>query len=83
MTKRKKKRIRFSLESKKIIAAYQGQIGRYGVIICKNCGRVFPLDIMEVHHIKPISKGGTDEPSNLILLCPSCNRRLGARKGRK
>jgi predicted restriction endonuclease len=25
----------------------------------------------EIHHIKPISKGGTDTPDNLILLCPN------------
>jgi len=73
--KKNKTRLRWSLEDKKIIAQYQNQIDIFGQIRCKICGRSFPIDIMEVDHIKPISKGGTDQPSNLRLLCPTCNRR--------
>lgn len=28
----------------------------------------------EVHHIVPISQGGTEESDNLILLCPNCHK---------
>lgn len=32
-----------------------------------------------VDHVIPIAKGGTHWPHNLQLLCPTCNRRKGAR----
>ena len=83
MTRRKRKsrkpRTRFSIEDKKAIAQIQGQIGLFG-IVCKRCGREFPIDIMQVDHIIPVSKGGTDRPTNLQLLCPTCNLRKGAKK---
>lgn len=33
------------------------------------------LDNPEVHHIEPRSEGGPNEPSNLIVLCPTCHRK--------
>jgi|GEM_PF-3286127 len=78
-----KPRLRWTLEDKRIIAEYQGQFDIFGQVICKMCGRSFPIDVMEVDHIKPISKGGTDKPSNLQLLCPVCNRKKGAKKSKK
>ena len=30
-------------------------------------------DVLVVHHIKPRCKGGTDEVSNLLLICPNCH----------
>jgi len=72
-------RTRFSNKDKRIIAQYQGQVGIFG-IICKRCGRSFPIDIMEVDHIVPVSKGGKDNPANLRLLCPTCNRKKSAKR---
>ncbi|MBX3002115.1 MAG: HNH endonuclease [Caldilineaceae bacterium] len=34
---------------------------------------------LEIEHIVPISKGGSDEESNLWLACPLCNRHKGNR----
>lgn len=42
-------------------------------------GREFPMDIFEIDHIRPRSKGGSDTDENLQLLCPTCNRRKGSK----
>ena len=47
--------------------------------VCNGCGQNFPIKIMEVDHIIAISKGGTDHPENLQMLCSSCNRIKGNR----
>ena len=44
---------------------------------CNGCGVKFPARNMTVDHIKPFSKGGSDKPSNLQLLCNSCNSMKG------
>ncbi len=44
---------------------------------CNGCGTKFPLRNLTVDHIKPFSKGGSDKPSNLQLLCGSCNSAKG------
>ena len=77
--KTRKPRTQFSKKDKMIIARYQGQEGLFG-IVCKGCGRSFPMDIMQVDHIVPVSRGGKDNPSNLRLLCPTCNRRKGTKR---
>ena len=41
---------------------------------CQDCGRVWKDgDVFNIHHIVPVSKGGGDEHSNLILLCKPCH----------
>ena len=40
---------------------------------CRGCGARAPDVELEVDHIIPISKGGTDELSNLKTLCKDCN----------
>ena len=42
-------------------------------------GRVLDLDLFEIDHIVPRSKGGVDFDDNLQLLCPTCNRKKGSR----
>lgn len=37
---------------------------------CKKKGRQF-----EIHHITPISMGGKNIHTNLILLCPDCHKK--------
>ena len=52
---------------------------------CQDCGKfmavrneydiAIPVDNgIEVHHIKPVSEGGGDEPSNLVCLCHECHQ---------
>lgn len=47
---------------------------------CQACGAT-PQDgvTLEIDHIQPIAKGGTDDPSNLQVLCRECNAGKGAR----
>lgn len=44
---------------------------------CQYCGRRTPEVILEVDHIIPKAKGGTDEIENLITSCFECNRGKG------
>jgi len=41
---------------------------------CAYCGKTPPEAILEVDHIKPKSKKGTDDINNLITACFDCNR---------
>jgi len=47
--------------------------------VCKGCNTHFPFKIMEVDHILPSSKGGTDHIDNLQLLCTACNKSKGSK----
>lgn len=41
---------------------------------CQYCGKSAPDVVLEVDHIKPISKGGSNEMINLVTACFDCNR---------
>ena len=41
---------------------------------CAYCDRVFEIDYLEIDHIVPQSKGGSDDEENLVKSCPECNR---------
>ncbi len=47
--------------------------------VCIGCETHFPFRVMEVDHILPRSRGGTDHADNLQLLCSGCNRSKGGR----
>ena len=40
---------------------------------CNGCEVLFPFRNMTIDHIRPRSRGGTDDPDNLQLLCGACN----------
>ena len=40
---------------------------------CQYCGRSAPEVVLEVDHIVPASKGGTNDKRNLITACRECN----------
>lgn len=56
-------------DKKHLYAAQKGK--------CNGCGAKFPLRNMTVDHIRPLSRGGSDRPSNLQLLCGACNSAKG------
>ncbi len=45
---------------------------------CKSEGR-YTL-ATEIHHIKPLAEGGTNDLDNLMSLCRSCHAKIHARK---
>lgn len=46
---------------------------------CRKYNRLTPAE--EVHHIRPLSKGGTHAEENLMSLCTSCHSEITARMG--
>jgi hypothetical protein len=47
---------------------------------CQYCGASAPEVILEIDHIKPVSKGGKNDIVNLITSCFDCNRGKGNRE---
>ncbi|MFX5176317.1 HNH endonuclease, partial [Acinetobacter baumannii] len=48
---------------------------------CECCGSLAPFSrrrdgspYLEVHHKRPLSKGGDDTVENAVALCPNCHR---------
>lgn len=44
---------------------------------CACCGKVLTTKTMTMDHIIPISRGGKNEPENLVALCEECNKKKG------
>ena len=40
---------------------------------CQYCGASAPDVILEIDHIRPVSKGGTNDILNLVTACRDCN----------
>jgi len=47
--------------------------------VCRKYGKL--VRATEVHHIKPISEGGSNDYHNLISLCHSCHTKAHAQRG--
>lgn len=60
-------------EQKKIAARLRFKILQKYNFTCQYCGAKAPEVRLHVEHIKPISKGGASEESNLIVACADCN----------
>jgi len=49
--------------------------------ICEGCGAPAPFKtpqgepFLEIHHVRTLADGGTDETTNAVALCPNCHRR--------
>lgn len=47
---------------------------------CQYCGKSAPEVTLQIDHIKPVSKGGTNTIMNLITACADCNYGKGAKQ---
>lgn len=45
-------------------------------MICQMCKTFLESSVLQVHHIIPVSDGGTDDKKNLILLCYHCHTKV-------
>lgn len=48
-----------------------------GKVMCFVCGKSVSKEDATLEHIKPVSKGGTDEMSNLSISHMQCNSKRG------
>jgi len=46
---------------------------------CQYCGERFSAKELTLDHVDPKSKGGSNDPRNLVTACKRCNNRKGAR----
>lgn len=50
--------------------------------LCEECKRSGKLTVSEeVHHILPLSEGGSNREDNLMALCKSCHSKIHAKRG--
>ena len=54
------------------------EIFKRDLFTCQYCGSTPPGVVLEVDHIKPVSKGGDNNTDNLLTSCFDCNRGKGA-----
>jgi hypothetical protein len=62
------------MKRKSISKKLRFEIFKKNNFTCQYCGKSSPDIILEVDHILPISKGGTNDLLNLITSCFDCNR---------
>jgi len=43
--------------------------------MCKECGKMFEIKQMDLHHKIPVSFGGRESEDNLIMLCKECHKK--------
>jgi 5-methylcytosine-specific restriction endonuclease McrA len=58
-----------------LAAAYDDAVGAFR---CACCGAVVGRDALDLGHIVPVARGGSNARENLRVECRSCNRRRGA-----
>lgn len=50
------------------------EIFKRDLFTCQYCGRTPPNVVLELDHIHPVAKGGSNDNDNLITACMDCNR---------
>ena len=63
------------LSIKTIQMVYEDNIKRYGTLTCYLCELPVPFKKDHLEHKMPLSRGGTNEYSNLAIACQRCNNK--------
>ena len=61
------------MERKTIPKRIRFEVLKRDKFTCQYCGRMSPDVVLEIDHITPVSKGGTNDIMNLITSCKDCN----------
>lgn len=61
------------MERKPIPKKTRFEVFKRDKFTCQYCGAQAPDVILEIDHIKPVSKGGTNSIMNLVTACKACN----------
>lgn len=68
-----------SRDKNQVYSLYQGKCAICGWQISESLvihkGKALPSYGCEIHHIAPVSEGGSGELNNLIMLCPKCHKK--------
>jgi hypothetical protein len=62
------------MERKPISKRMRFEVFKRDSFTCQYCGAMPPKTPLEVDHIQPVSKGGTNDKMNLVTACLDCNR---------
>lgn len=70
----------FSDETQRDVRRRAHGVCECNMAACPHYGRCRSKGV-EFHHKKPVASGGTDEPTNCTLMCPSCHQRVHGTAG--
>lgn len=60
-------------ERKSLTKTVRFEVFKRDSFACQYCGRKSPDIILQVDHIEPVTKGGTNDLLNLLTSCKDCN----------
>lgn len=67
-------------ERKPISNSVRFEIFKRDSFTCQYCGEKAPQVVLQIDHIRPVTKGGDNDPTNLITSCWTCNSGKGPRE---
>jgi len=70
---RRKNKTKLTIKTIQLI--YEDNIKKYGTLTCYLCMKSIPFGKDQLEHKTPLSRGGTNEYSNLAISCQHCNCR--------
>jgi len=73
MNKRRNKKQAATYKREPIPKKLRFEILKRDDFTCRYCGQSAPDVVLHADHIKPVAKGGTNDPSNLVAACSACN----------
>jgi hypothetical protein len=79
MKNSRKSESRIGAKARNVNTSIRGQVLHEAGYKCSNPRCRYPLTL-DVHHLHYVSEGGSDDPANLLPLCPTCHQEHHAGK---